>query len=95
MKNFLLQASDYFRMWLWAVIAVALLVSLQGYQQFLVVAYKLSLVSLAAWVGYWVDRNLFRNSRYEDSQAFDYVAYVGIRRALIVAAVILATALAL
>lgn len=95
LKTYLTDLADYFRMWVWPVAALVLLYVLQGQPQFLVVAYKASLVFFAAWVGYWIDRNLFRDSRYYDPMSLPYAQFIGYRRAVIVAATILAFALAL
>ena len=50
---------------IWLVIAAILLlaISLTAPVQLPVVLYKLSLISLAALVGYWIDRSLFPYSR--------------------------------
>lgn len=49
----------------WLVMAVALLgvIALVSPQQLPVVVYKLSLISLAAVLGYWLDRSLFPKAR--------------------------------
>ncbi len=53
------------RLWGWALITLALLVAVWGLapQQLPVSLYKLSLVTLAAVVGYWLDRSLFPYAR--------------------------------
>lgn len=77
-------------------------------QQLPVVVYKLSLITLAAVLGYWLDRSLFPKSRpgqylkHDDRLmadgrfpvrlAFTVFSAALIRRALIVAAVCLAVA---
>ena len=95
-----------------ALIAIALAVVILLFQPHLltVTAYKLSLVTLAAWLGYRVDRSVFpyarphkyydlakaESSEGEDKQAAT-LRRMGdqacLRRAIIVAAVILAIAL--
>lgn len=82
---------DYFRMWVWAALGVAALMLIGRPEQVLVVIYKGSLVSIAAFVGYWVDRNLFGRYRMPD----EYMSTRELCRGLIVAATILAFALAL
>ena len=81
--------SDYFRMWIWAALAIAALVLIGRPEQVLVVIYKGSLVCTAAFVGYWVDRNLFGRYSHDDP------ASRRVGRALVVAATILAFALGL
>ncbi|MBB5204434.1 hypothetical protein HNQ51_001748 [Inhella inkyongensis] len=49
--------------WLFITLALALLVALLAPQQLPVSLYKLSLVSLAGVVGYWLDRSLFPYAR--------------------------------
>lgn len=53
------------RLWGWALITLALLVAVWALapQQLPVSLYKLSLVTLAAVVGYWLDRSLFPYAR--------------------------------
>ena len=92
--------TDFFRMWVWAAIAVVLLVIIGRPEQVLVVVYKGSLVCIAAFVGYWIDRNLFatrlpRDPEYASDQYGQASQAAAYRRAIIVAAVILAFALGL
>jgi hypothetical protein len=51
------------RLWIWMVIAVLLLVGVVHVspQQFPVVMYKLSMVTVSAVVAYWIDRSLFKD----------------------------------
>ena len=53
------------RLWGWALITLALLIAVWALapQQLPVSLYKLSLVTLAAVVGYWLDRSLFPYAR--------------------------------
>jgi len=53
------------RLWGWALITLALLVAVWALapQQLPLSLYKLSLVALAAVVGYWLDRSLFPYAR--------------------------------
>lgn len=50
-------------LWLWVSILLALLIGVLAPQQLPVSLYKLSLITSAAWVGYWIDRSLFPYSR--------------------------------
>jgi multidrug efflux pump subunit AcrA (membrane-fusion protein) len=52
------------RLWVWMIIAAALLVGVfhVSPQQFPVVLYKLSMVTVSAVVAYWIDRSLFGES---------------------------------
>lgn len=49
--------------WLLAAFVLFLVIALVSPQQLPVVVYKLSLISLAAVLGYWLDRSLFPKSR--------------------------------
>ena len=60
--------------------------------QLTVTAYKLSLVTLAAWLGYWLDRWIFPYARPHD-ELNPVACWYMLRRAIIVAATILAVAL--
>lgn len=97
---------DMPRMLPWWIITLALSVAVYflAPQQLPVSLYKLSLVSMAAVAGYWVDRNLFPYARPD--QLFPAAEPTGdplpralllaaamLRRALIVAAAMLATGL--
>lgn len=67
--------------------------------QLTVTAYKLSLVTLAAWLGYWLDRWIFPYARphwlanVSDDDRRLLASWYMLRRAIIVAATILAVAL--
>ena len=63
-------------------------------QQIEVVLYKAALLTLFAHLGYWIDRRMFWYSRCGDVAA-DIDIYWQIRRAIIVAAVIIGGCLAL
>ncbi|MBH2976838.1 putative holin [Serratia marcescens] len=94
----------------WLLTAVVLLgiIGLVSPQQLPVVVYKLSLITLAAVLGYWLDRSLFPKARPGSYLRHDNGVVSGrwpvikgyhtvfsavlIRRALIVAAVCLAVA---
>lgn len=93
--------AERFRMLLWGLIAIILLIALDRSQQNMVLLYKAVMVSGAAWLGYWIDRSLFPYARphrflnkLADSAPRDF-QFAMIRRALIVSAVILAFSLGL
>ncbi|OGS90843.1 MAG: hypothetical protein A2Z95_06140 [Gallionellales bacterium GWA2_60_18] len=84
--------------WLLVTLALAGLVYVFSPQQLPVSLYKLSLISMAAWVGYWIDRALFPyarpdqfiNSMIDVSLVF---AVAMLRRAIIVGCAMLAVSL--
>ena len=57
--------------WLLVALALALVVFLIAPQQLPVSIYKLSLVSMAAVAGYWIDRSLFPYARPDGQLARD------------------------
>lgn len=61
----LVSATPRPRLWGWLLAAVVLflVIALVSPQQLPVVVYKLSLISLAAVLGYWLDRSLFPKAR--------------------------------
>lgn len=84
--------------WLIVTLSLTAIIALLAPQQIGVTLYKLSLVTAAAWAGYWIDRSLFPYARphalsqnLQDSSR--YTAAM-IRRAIIVAAAMLAMGLA-
>ncbi|NEN49117.1 hypothetical protein G3V81_24390 [Escherichia coli] len=85
--------------WLVASVVLFALIALISPQQLPVVIYKLSLISLAAVLGYWLDRSLFPYARpnyfqsAEDEQRLCSAALL--RRAVLVAAVCLSVAMGL
>lgn len=95
-----------FRMLDWLVVAVVLTVAIAmiAPHQLPVTAYKLSLVSLAAVAGYWLDRSLFPYARPDqfrhwkgqflvDAPEALVFAVSQIRRAVIIAACMVAVSL--
>lgn len=91
---------DKLRMAEWAFIAVVLLLILAytAPQQIPVFAYKANLVAFFAFMGYWIDRRLFQYTRpvsAEGDYIPDNINKQELRRAIIVAAVIIGGALAL
>lgn len=84
------------RMLDWVAIAVALTLAIAflAPQQLGVTLYKLSLVSLAAAVGYWIDRSLFPYARPDDlSLDHTETAAAYLRRAIVVGACIVGVSL--
>lgn len=82
------------RLWGWkiATIGAALAVVVIAPQQAGVVAYKLSLITLALVLGYWADRSLFARApvRLDQSLPRDAVAAARLlARAVVVLAVVL------
>jgi len=80
--------------WLIASLVLALSIWLLAPHQLGVTLYKLSLVSLAAVVGYWIDRSLFPYARPDELTLTDHqVAAAFLRRALVVGACIVGVSL--
>ncbi len=88
--------------WLAAAVLLAVVIWLIAPQQLPVSLYKLSLVAMAAVVGYWIDRSLFPYARpdallesleNEDDTLLRLVGTCMLRRAVIVAAVVVAVSL--
>lgn len=80
----------------WLVIAGALTlaIALIAPHQLGVTLYKLSLVSLAAVAGYWIDRSLFPYARPDDPALTELqVAAAFLRRAIVVGACIVGVSL--
>jgi hypothetical protein len=87
------------RMTLWTIIALALLLALAAIrpEQLQVVVYKAGLVTLAAVIGYWIDRSLFPYKQDRPHECIGGLHIVGawLRRALIVLACVLGMTLGL
>lgn len=91
------------RLWEWVLITVVLMAAVWALapQQLSVSVYKLSLVTLAAVVGYWLDRSLFPYARPDDlldrvvtaPEMASAFAAAMLRRAVVVAAAMLAMGL--
>ena len=88
------------RMWDWslaAAVAVAVVWALAP-QQIEIIAYKGSLLTLAAVAGYYLDRALFpyaRPHRFDDPDTQYVFAFSMMRRAVVIAAALLSVGLAL
>ncbi|EFH3410627.1 putative holin [Escherichia coli] len=83
--------------WLFAAVVLFVQIVAISPQQVPVVGYKLSLISLAAVLGYWLDRSLFPYARpnhfyLTEGEQLLFAASM-LRRAVIVAAVCLAVAM--
>mgnify|MGYP006280065319 CR=1 FL=1 len=84
--------------WLLAGLAASALIAVLAPQQIGVTLYKLSLVLLAAWLGYWIDRGLFPYARPHQMHSRSQTeparfSFATLRRAVIVAAVVIAVGL--
>lgn len=97
------------RMGMWLVVSIVLAVVAFGLSPSLlgVTVYKLNLLSIAAWLGYWIDRSLFPYARPSELLADGdetifadqtdpplVVAASFLRRAIIVGACLIAFSLA-
>lgn len=49
--------------WAWVTLLLLAAIAVTAPQQLPVSLYKLSLITSAAWVGYWIDRSLFPYAR--------------------------------
>ena len=82
--------------WLLITLVLSLVVLLLAPQQLPVTLYKLSLITVAAWVGYWIDRGLFPYARpdlFEVGGRDALFSSTMLRRAVIVAACIIGVAM--
>ncbi len=92
------QIADKLRMADFGIIALLLfaVIAMVAPQQLPVVLYKVALVMLFAHLGYWVHRRVFRRlGREDDAYEAGEIQVVILARAIIVAAVVIAGALAL
>ena len=80
-------------LYLLLTLALTLFIGLIQPNLLTVTLYKLSLVTLAAWAGYWIDRGLFPYARPHSQPAGYLWGLLQLRRALIITAVVLAIAL--
>jgi hypothetical protein len=86
------------RMFDWMLVTLLLiaLIAALAPQQLPVSLYKLSLITMAAVVGYWIDRSLFPYARPDNQSIQPYdmiVAAAMLRRAIIVGCAMLAVSL--
>lgn len=92
--NSLLKTLSFPRLSGWLLVALLLTLAVWWLapQQLPVTLYKLSLVTVAAVAGYWIDRGLFPYAR-PDQVADELINAAMLRRAIIVAAAMLAMGL--
>lgn len=86
------------RMFDWLLVTLVLVASIYvlSPQQLPVSLYKLSLITMAAVVGYWIDRSLFPYARPDNPQLLQWPvmqACAMLRRAIIVGCAMLAVSL--
>lgn len=79
--------------WLMIALALGVLIWVLAPQQLGVTAYKLSLISAAAVVGYWLDRGLFPYARPDRIGSALERGAAMLRRAIVVAACVIGVAL--
>jgi len=98
--------------WLWVTLLLFAAITITAPQQLPVSLYKLSLITSAAWVGYWIDRSLFPYARPDSflvrpfslggpfppelmvrQGCYRAFAAAQLRRALVIAAAMIAVAL--
>lgn len=82
--------------WIIVTILLTLLIYFLAPQQLPVSLYKLSLITTAAVVGYWIDRSLFPYARPDNPSIQPYdmiIAAAMLRRAIIVGCAMLAVSL--
>lgn len=92
-----IQSFKQFRMKFFSLLAILLvaLIFFLAPQQVPVMAYKFAVVLLAAVVGYWLDRHLFPYARPDRLDDESYSANAAmLRRAIIVAAIVIGVAIA-
>jgi len=78
--------------WALAALALSVVIAIVAPQQIGVTIYKLSLVTAAAVVGYWIDRALYPYARPDRVECSDRPAAM-IRRAIVVAACVVGVSL--
>ena len=81
--------------WLLVTLVLSALIYVLSPQQLPVSLYKLSLITMAAVVGYWIDRSLFPYARPDDLSLTDVRerSAAMLRRAIIVGCAMLAVSL--
>ena len=62
-KHFTVGLRSRMSAWLWITLLLLAAIAVTAPQQLTVSLYKLSLITSAAWVGYWIDRGLFPYAR--------------------------------
>lgn len=86
--------SSRMSMWFYISIGLMVIVTLLAPQKLGMLIYKVNLITIAAWLGYWIDRLTFYYAR-PDQVPEALQAAANIRRAVIMAACILAMAIGL
>jgi len=79
--------------WLLFTIGLLIVIYLVAPQQLPVSLYKLSLITMGAVAGYWIDRSLFPYSRPDQVKLVEAHASAMLRRAIIVGAAMVAVSL--
>lgn len=98
MSKFIAQLIEQ-RMLVWLTISLALtgIIFIVAPHQLETTVYKLSLITTAAWLGYWIDRSLFPYARpdkiYDDTFNANEMNLAAMRRAIIIAACVIGAAL--
>ena len=87
-------ATSRMSLWLYISIPLMALIIIMSPQKLGLVLYKVNLITIAAWLGYWIDRGAFPYAR-PDQIGEDLMSSAMIRRALIIASSILAMAMGL
>lgn len=90
MKRELTRMSDWL---VWALLAYTICITLRTYQiepQVQIVLWKLGNLTVASYVGYWIDRRAFRTRIYDDATTFEQL-----RRAIIIGCAMLSVGLGL
>lgn len=98
MSKFIAQLIEQ-RMLVWLAISLSLtgIIFIVAPHQLETTAYKLSLITTAAWLGYWIDRSLFPYARpdqlFEHAFNTNDMNLAAMRRAIIIAACVIGAAL--
>lgn len=81
--------------WMLVSLLLAGLIAWLSPQQLPVAAYKVALVTTAAWLGYWIDRRAFPYARPDRTSIGIPFAAAMLRRAIIIGAAMLAVSIGL
>jgi len=106
MSKFIAQLIEQ-RMLVWLAISLALtgIIFVVAPHQLETTVYKLSLITTAAWLGYWIDRSLFpyarpdvignamEDAKIHTTEAIHEMNHAAMRRAIIIAACVIGAAL--
>lgn len=106
MSKFIAQLIEQ-RMLVWLAISLALtgIIFVVAPHQLETTVYKLSLITTAAWLGYWIDRSLFpyarpdvignamEDTKIHTTEAIHEMNHAAMRRAIIIAACVIGAAL--